>query len=554
MSKNIAAVDISTSGATNALGTTSNLFYNETGVNFLKNPLKYQISSIPIPDRKALGIQGMVPAAQISLKQNVKRSMENFRSKSTNLEKYIYLQSIQDVDENLYNAILVAHTTEVMPIVYTPTVGEACQKFSQIYRGTFRGLYLSLEDLGNVKAILENWPNKEKITTIVVTDGERILGLGDLGVNGMGIPIGKLALYTACGGIPPENVLPVHLDTGTNNKFNLEDPYYLGLKQKRERGLDYDSLVEEFFTASQETFGRNVLIQFEDFGNLNAFRLLERYKDRACTFNDDIQGTASVALAGLIASNRITGKSLTDHTYLFLGAGEAGVGIADLLAYAISVETGISIEEARKKIFLIDSKGLVTKHRLSHLQAHKIHYAHEFGDGTLYDLNESIKLLKPSVLIGVSANPNSFTKEILENMARINERPIICALSNPTSKAECTAQEAYEHTDGKAIFCSGSPFDPVTLNGKTHVPGQGNNAYIFPAIGLGALAAKSTKITDHDMYVAAHALAVQVSQEQLDSGCVYPPLSEIREVSAKIAAEVAANACKYLPVTTNYSH
>jgi len=524
---------------------------NETGVEFMKNPLLNQISSVPISLRKDLGIQGMIPAAEIPLKLNVKRCMENLRLKSSNLEKYLYLQSIQDVDETLYYAILIQHTAEVMPIVYTPTVGEACQKFSMIYRGTLRGLYLSLNDLGQVKSILEQWPNKDKITTIVVTDGERILGLGDLGVNGMGIPIGKLALYTACAGIPPENVLPVHLDTGTNNQANLEDPYYLGLKMKRERGPDYDNFVDEFFTTSQQVFGQNVLIQFEDFGNRNAFRLLKRYQDKACTFNDDIQGTASVALAGLVASNAITGKTLSDHTYLFLGAGEAGVGIADLIAYAISVENNVPIEEARKKIYLVDSKGLVTESRRDQLQEHKIHYAHDVDIEGPYDLAQSIEKMQPSVLIGVSATPNTFTKEILQEMARINERPVICALSNPTSRAECTAEEAYTHTNGKAIFSSGSPFQPVTLNGETFVPGQGNNAYIFPAIGLGALAAKSTKITDHDMYVAAHALASQVSKEQLDKGCVYPPLSEIREVSANIAATVAENAYK-TGVATNF--
>jgi len=530
------AAEIAASGAATILQN----IQNETGYNLMKNPLLNHMSSMPIENRKALGIEGMIPAAHIPLELNVERCMENFRSKPSDLEKYLFLQSIQDTDETLYYAILVSHTTEVMPIVYTPTVGEACQKFSKIYRGTVRGLYLSLQDLGQVKQILENWPNQD-ITTIVVTDGERILGLGDQGVNGMGIPIGKLALYTACAGIPPQNVLPVQLDTGTNNEDNLNDPYYLGLKRHRERGPDYDKLVDEFFTACQEQFGRNVLIQFEDFGNRNAFRLLEHYQDSACTFNDDIQGTASVALAGIIASNRITGMSLTDHTYVFLGAGEAGVGIAELIAYAISIEDKVSMEQAREKIFLLDSKGLVTKGRLSQLQEHKKNYAHVF-DGEVKNLLEAVKQIKPTALIGVSATPNSFTKEILLEMAKINERPIICALSNPTSKAECTAQEAYEHTDGRAIFSSGSPFDPVTLNGKTFVSGQGNNAYIFPAIGLGALAAKSTKITDHDMYIAAHALAKQVTDEQLELGCVYPPLTKIREVSANIAAEVAENA------------
>jgi len=309
--------------------------------------------------------------------------------------------------------------------------------------------------------------------------------------------------------------------------------------------------VEEFFSAAQDKFGKNILIQFEDFGNKNAFRLLESFRNRACTFNDDIQGTASVALAGLKASNKITNKSLSDHTFLFLGAGEAGTGIAKLIAYAISMETGVPMKEARKKIFFFDSKGLVCKARLSQLQEHKIDYAHEFEH--LKTLIDAIKKIRPSVLIGVSGRPNTFTVQILEEMARINDRPIIFALSNPTSKAECTAQDAYEHTNGRAVFSSGSPFAPVTIHstGETFVPGQGNNAYIFPAIGLGVLASGSTKITDYDMYIAANALAEQVSDEQLASGCIYPPLSDIRDFSAKIAARIAANAYK-TNVATNF--
>jgi malate dehydrogenase (oxaloacetate-decarboxylating)(NADP+) len=335
-------------------------------------------------------------------------------------------------------------------------------------------MYFSLNDAGSIRELLDNW-HTSKVTTIVVTDGERILGLGDLGVNGMGIPIGKLALYTACAGIHPDTVLPVHLDAGTNNEANLADPYYLGLRQKREYGPTYDALVGEFFEAAQDKFGANVLIQFEDFGNKNAFRLLNQWQDRACTFNDDIQGTASVALAGLIASKPLSGKRLSDMVILFAGAGEAGTGIAELIAYAVSIESEISVEEARKKIFLVDSRGLVTKSRLSELAHHKINFAHDVPDCP--SLLEAVNAIKPTALIGVSAVPDSFTKEICGKMATMNERPIICALSNPTSKAECTAQQAYEWTDGKAIFTSGSPFDPVTLaDGRYFAPGQGTCA------------------------------------------------------------------------------
>jgi malate dehydrogenase (oxaloacetate-decarboxylating)(NADP+) len=354
--------------------------------------------------------------------------------------------------------------------------------------------------------------------------------------------LGKLALYTACAGIHPAHVLPVHLDVGTNNEKNLNDPYYLGLKQKRERGPAYDALVGEFFEAAKDKFGEDVLIQFEDFGNLNAFRLLEEWKDKACTFNDDIQGTASVAVAGLLASERLTGKRMSEHTFLFAGAGEAGTGIAELIAYAISLDCSVSIEEARKKIFLVDSKGLVTKARLEGLRHHKINFAHE-SPCECKDLKTAVETIKPSVIIGVSAQPNSFDKEVCETMAELNDRPIIFALSNPTSKAECTAEQAYNWTNGAAIFTSGSPFDPVTLeDGRRFAPGQGNNAYIFPGIGLGRLAARSTRITTHDMYVAAKALSEQVTEKDLQLGSLYPPLSEIREVSAKIAVAVALNA------------
>jgi malate dehydrogenase (oxaloacetate-decarboxylating)(NADP+) len=358
----------------------------------------------------------------------------------------------------------------------------------------------------------------------------------------MGIPIGKLALYTACAGIHPAHVLPVHLDAGTNTESHLEDPYYLGLKQTRERGPAYDALVAEFFQACQDKFGQNVLIQFEDFGNLNAFRLLHEWQDKACTFNDDIQGTASVALAGLVASCKLTGMNLSDHTFLFAGAGEAGTGIADLIAFAVSMESNIPIEEARKKIYLVDSKGLVTEARLDELQHHKLKYAHKV-DRECKSLMEAIDFLHPTGLIGVSAIPNMFNQEVCEKMAALNKHPIIFALSNPTSKAECTAKEAYEWTNGTCVFSSGSPFPPVTLSdGRTFVPGQGNNAYIFPGIGLGVLAAGSTRITDYDMFLAAETLADCVTSEELDKGGLYPPLSKIRDVSAKIATALALHA------------
>jgi malate dehydrogenase (oxaloacetate-decarboxylating)(NADP+) len=353
---------------------------------------------------------------------------------------------------------------------------------------------------------------------------------------------GKLALYTACGGISPKHVLPVHLDVGTNNPALIEDPYYLGLKQPRVRGPEYDALVSEFFESCMDKFGDDVLIQFEDFGNVNAFRLLEQWQDRACCFNDDIQGTASVALAGLLASERVTGTQLKDHIFLFSGAGEAGTGIAELIAYAIAQEDGTTIEDARKKIFMVDSRGLITKTRWDQLQHHKKNFAHD-GIEDAPDFLSAMDIVKPSVIIGVSAQSGSFNQDVCEKMASLNEQPIIFALSNPTSKAECTAEQAYQWTDGKCLFASGSPFDPVTLSdGRRFVPGQGNNAYVFPGIGLGSIASRSTRITTHDMYIAATSLAQQVKSDQLNVGCLYPPLEDIREVSAHIAVSVVKNA------------
>ena len=359
----------------------------------------------------------------------------------------------------------------LVPKTLAYSVGEACLNFSNIYRGTPRGLYISLKDKGSIRQVLDNWKTSD-VTTIVMTDGERILGLGDQGVDGMGIPIGKLSLYTAMGGIDPAKTLPVHIDVGTNNEEKLKNPYYLGLKQKRVRGQEYDDLIAEFFHAAQDRFGEDVLIQFEDFGNINAFRLLRNWQGKACTFNDDIQGTAAVVLAGLYATERVTGTKLKDQIFLFSGAGEAGVGIAELIALAISKEGGISLHEARKNIFMVDSRGLITKSRPGELQEHKRPFAQDIENCS--NLLEAVETLKPSCLIGVSAIPNTFNEEIVERMAELNERPIIFALSNPTSKAECTAKQAYEWTDGRAIFCSGSPFPPVDLpDGRRFVPGQG---------------------------------------------------------------------------------
>jgi malate dehydrogenase (oxaloacetate-decarboxylating)(NADP+) len=380
--------------------------------------------------------------------------------------------------------------------------------------------------------LLRNWPYQD-IRIIVVTDGERILGLGDLGADGMGIPVGKLALYTACAGIHPSLSLPVTLDVGTENEDLLNDPLYIGLKQRRLRGAAYDDFIEEFIVAVEEVFPRT-LIQFEDFANLNAFRLLEQYRERILTFNDDIQGTAAMTLAGLFSALRITGGKLGDQRFLFAGAGEAGLGAADLMVAAM-VDEGLSVEEARQRCWFADSKGLVVKGR-SDLSGRKLRYAHdhEFIGG----LQEVVETLKPAAIIGVSGKLELFARPVLEAMARVNERPIVFSLSNPTSRSECTAAEAYTWTGGRAIFASGSPFDPVILDGKKLAPAQGNNVYIFPGLGLGAIACGARHVPEEMFFVAAKALASEVSAGDLEQGSVYPPLARIREVSATIAAAV----------------
>lgn len=527
-----------------------------SGYYLAKTPSQNKGTGFSHAEREKSKLRGLFPAGDPqSLDLKVKIAMEQLALKVSPLEKYIFLHSIQDADETLYYAILTKHTAAVMPFVYTPTVGEACQKWSSIFRHQPRGLYISINDIGHVREILDNYPNKD-IKVICFTDGERILGLGDLGSNGMGIPVGKLALYTACAGIHPSQCLPVQIDVGTTTQSIRDDPVYMGLRQDRDRSPAYDKLIKEFFSAAQDAYGKNVLLQFEDFGNSNAFRLLEEYQPKACVFNDDIQGTASVVLAGILSSLGLSGKNdISEHTFLFHGAGEAGVGIANMVAVAISKTKKCTIEQAEKQIWLVDSKGLITNARgdmdeMQKSSAHKIPFAHAPPSGfsataSRDNLFNAVKAVKPTALIGVSAQSGAFNAEILQFMAQQNRNPVIFALSNPTSKAECTAQQAYEATDGRCVFASGSPFDPVILkDGRSFIPGQGNNAYIFPGVGLGAVAGGATTLTDDDFYVAAECLSKLVSKERLEKGCAYPPLSEIRDVSLKIAAAVAENVIK----------
>lgn len=501
------------------------------GVKLIHDPNFNKGTAFGEEERRTLGLKGLLPPRIISQDAQADRIIKNFRRKPNDLEKYVYLIALQDRNEDLFYYVIQRHLQELMSIIYTPTVGQACQSFGHIYRRS-RGLYISMEDKGHVKEVLLNWPHKD-VRVIVVTDGERILGLGDLGVNGMGIPIGKLSLYTACAGINPKSCLPITIDVGTNNESLLEDPLYLGHQHKRISGQNYTELFDEFVEAVQELFP-NTIIQFEDFATKNAFGLLNRYRKTARVFNDDIQGTASVALAGLLSAMKITGQKLKDQKILFFGAGEAGIGMGNMISKAM-VEAGLSETEARQQNWFMDSKGLVCASRTD-LANHKLKYAHKHDP--IVDFKEAIESLKPTAIIGVSGQQGKFNEEVIRLMSKINDQPIIFALSNPTSKSECTAEQAYQWSGGKAIFASGSPFDPVTVGDKKNIPGQGNNVYIFPGVGLGITYCNAQFVTERMFYVAAKVLSNSVTKEELESGTVFPSFSRIKEISTQIAIAV----------------
>src|SRR5450755_43929 len=503
------------------------------GVTLLHDPELNKGTAFSEAERDALGLKGLLPPHVCSQAEQVARVLGNFRRLESPLEKYIFMAALHDRNEALFFRIVTENPDEMMPIIYTPTVGLACQRFGHIFQRP-RGIFVTANDRGQVKNLLRNWPHRD-VAMVVVTDGERILGLGDLGSSGMGIPVGKLALYTACAGIQPTQCLPVMLDVGTNNQSLRDDPLYLGLAQPRLTGDAYDALVDEFVTAAREVFP-GVVVQFEDFANHNAFRLLKKYRDRICTFNDDIQGTAAVALSGLCSALRVTGGTLDRQRLLFLGAGEAATGIADLVVAAM-VAGGADPVRARRCCWLFDSKGLVVAGRRGELAEHKLPYAHE--NAPQADFVAAIRVLEPTALVGVSANAGAFTPAVFEAMCALNPRPIVFALSNPTSKAECTAEQAYARSGGQALFACGSPFDPVTIGGRTWVPRQGNNSYIFPGVGLGTIAVRSRRVTDEMFLAAATALAKQVTQQDLDQGSLYPPLAQVRDVSLRLAVAVA---------------
>ena len=506
---------------------------HSTGYRLLHDPRLNKGTAFSEAERRKYGLEGLLPPAVTNIDVQIARRHAEIADLNHDLLKYLVLSDLQARNETLFYAVLMSDPATYMPLVYTPTVGEACQKFAHIFREA-RGIYLPISARGRVRELLHNWPEQD-VRFIVVTDGERTLGLGDLGAGGMGIPIGKLALNTACAGVPPQYCLPIVLDVGTNNEQLHNDPFYLGLRQHRVRGEEYRAFVDEFVDAV-ETLYPKCCIQWEDFANINAVPILARYRDKICTYNDDIQGTAGIALAGIFAALRITKQKLADQRILFLGGGSAATGIAELICRAMAME-GMDIDEARHRNALFDIKGLLVASRTDLADFQKPFAKDRAPVSTFV---EAVKAIKPTGIIGVSTVPKLFTREVIEAMAEINERPIIFPYSNPTSRSECTAEEAYRWSDGRAVFASGSPFPPVEIGGRRFVPGQGNNVYIFPAMGMAVFATEATRVTEEMFIVAAKAVAEQVTQENLAMGLIYPPQSHILEASLHVAQRVAA--------------
>ena len=516
-----------------------------TGSALLDWPLLNKGSAFTDDERQALGLLGILPPHVSTLEEQVARAYENYRRKDTDLERYIFLGALQDRNETLFYRLVSEHITEMMPIIYTPTVGLACQQYSHIYRRP-RGLYISYPQADRLDEILGNAPSAQP-SVIVVTDGERILGLGDLGVGGMGIPIGKLALYTLCAGINPATTLPVMLDVGTNNQSLLDDPLYLGWRHRRIEVEDYDAFVEHFVTAVLRRFPKT-LLQWEDFSKQNAARLLERYRDRLCTFNDDIQGTGAVTLAGLMAAAQVTGQPLRDQRSVVLGAGSSAIGISDQLTTAL-VDEGLSVAAARGAVWLVDSEGLVHTGRTG-LGESKGRYAQPIdrlsGWGVesraRIGLADVVRHVRPTILIGTSAQPGAFTEAIVRDMASTVERPIIFPLSNPTSRSEAVPADLLAWTEGRAIVATGSPFADVTVNGRAIRIGQCNNAFIFPGVGLGVIASGAIRVTDAMFVAAARALSALSPVRADSSASLYPALAGIREISRAVAFAAATEA------------
>jgi malate dehydrogenase (oxaloacetate-decarboxylating)(NADP+) len=502
-----------------------------TGVDLLHNAALNKSTAFSEEERDRLKLRGLLPAAVGTMDTQLERVLANLRRKDSDIEKYIFLSALQERNERLFYQLIIENIKEIMPLIYTPTVGQACKEFANIFRRE-KGFYVTANDRGRIREMLDNWPHRD-VRIIVITDGERILGLGDLGANGMGIPIGKLSLYCACAGIHPQQTLPVMFDVGTDNEELLADPIYLGINRKRLRGEEYFSLMDEFVEAVTDAYP-GVLIQFEDFVANNAFALLNKYRETTFCFNDDIQGTAAVVLAGVYASTRISKKPFKDLKFTFLGAGTASSGIGSMIVQALIAE-GLSPDEANQRLWFFNTRGLVNSSR-ENLPEHILSFAHDLPN---YDFLEAIEVHKPDILIGATGTPGTFTEEIVGKMASINERPGVFALSNPTSRAECTPEQAYQWSEGRAIFASGSPFEDVLLDGKRLRPGQGNNSYIFPGVGLGMIACQAKTIPDTVFLESAKALAESVSESDIALGSIYPVINEIRSVSLNIATAVA---------------
>ncbi len=502
------------------------------GLELLMDASMNKSTAFTEAEKQELGLIGLVPDTVETEDLQVRRVLMQLGHKNTDLDRYIYLINLLDHNETLFYKTIMSDPARFLPIVYDPTIGEACLKFGHIYRQT-RGMYLSIERKGHVKEILQNWPEKD-IRFICVTDGGRILGLGDLGANGMGIPIGKLQLYTATAGVPPKHLLPMYLDAGTNNEQYLQDPLYMGLRKRRVATKELFEFVDEFVEAVQVVFPK-CCIHFEDWTGVDAVHLLERYRDNYCVYNDDVQGTAGITLAGMLNAIKIKGTKLKDEKYLFLGAGSAAIGLSNLLCSALVAE-GMPLKEAQSKISLFDVNGLLESTRTDLVDFQRC-YAHEHMPTK--DFVAAIESIKPSTIIGVSTIGGAFNQKVVETMARINERPVILALSNPTEHAECTAEQAYQWSKGKAIYAAGVPFAPVRFNNQTFMPGQANNFYIFPAIGMAVFATQAKRVTDEMFIEAAQAVADQVPADLLKQGLLYPLQSNILEVEIQTASRVA---------------
>jgi malate dehydrogenase (oxaloacetate-decarboxylating)(NADP+) len=502
------------------------------GVELLQDPSLNKSTAFTEAEKETLGLAGLVPDVTETQDLQLQRVLLQLAQKNTDLERYIYLLNLLDHNETLFYRTVMSDPARFLPIVYDPTIGEACLKFGHIYRQP-RGMYLSMTRRGKVKDVLKNWPQKD-VRFICVTDGGRILGLGDLGANGMGIPIGKLQLYTACAGVPPQHLLPMYLDAGTNNEQYLHDPLYLGMRKPRPSSEELYSFVDEFVEAVQELFPK-CCIHFEDWTGVDAVHLLQRYRDKYCVYNDDVQGTAGIVLTGMINAARIKGTKVSDEKYLFLGAGSAGIGLADLICSAM-VKEGSTLKEAQSRVYMFDINGLLEDTRTDLFDFQKP-YAHRHAPTR--DFVAAIESIKPTTIIGVSTVGGTFNQKVIESMSRLNKRPVILALSNPTDHAECTAEQAYTWSNGKAIYAAGVQFPPVQFNGQTFLPGQANNFYVFPAIGMAVFATQAARVTDEMFIEAAHAVADQVSPELLKQGLLFPLQSNILEAEIQTAARIA---------------